>query len=133
MNSTLLARKKLSQVFGSTPMDRFEMAFRNQILYRDLKKDKGGIICNQESIDNICKTAMDWEVDIIGVETSTESPNGLEVFTWENYFDNELSTFWCLKALKPLLERIPNPILRFYINIPYESISKISESTGIPY
>lgn len=133
MKVSILARKKLGQIFCIDRKTFFEISVRNNFIYKELLWIYSGVLCDAGAVNTIIERATVLGIEIIGMETSTETEDQLEVFVWEDYQHLDQSPLWCKSALKSLFEKNPNPVLRFYINIPEENISRISELTGIPF
>lgn len=129
--TTKLARKKLNQIFQLDSKTQFEISIRNSVLYGDLIKTSGGVLCTEPIVSEMCRKASDYGIDIIGIETSINTDIPLQVFAWEEYAEYDDSPFWCTIPLLPLFSLSPELVLRFYIDIPVENLEHLSRITGI--
>jgi len=133
MKITQLAQKKLSQLIWRTEHDNFEIRFRNLILYHDVIKTNGGVLCNRRLVQMICERAKRYEVEILGVETSMDGDIPLHIFVWEDYSHLKPSPEWVITAMNDFFKQYPATLLFFTISIPEDRFAELSRMTGLEY
>jgi hypothetical protein len=133
MNVTKLASKKLQQLFGRTDLNKFEYLFKNLILYDNILKTNGGVLCNMRLVKLICERAREYDVEILGVETSMDCDIPLKFFVWEDYSHLEQSPEWVVIAMEDFFKQYPATLLFFTISIPEKRLAELSKMTGLEY
>lgn len=133
MNVTKLANKKLEQILGQTDVDKFEYLFKNLVLFDNILKTNGGVLCNMRLVKLICERARENDVEILGVETSMDCDIPLQIFVWEDYSHLEQSPEWVVIAMEDFFKHYPATLLFFTISIPEMRVAEVSKMTALEY
>jgi nucleoside phosphorylase len=64
-----LVSKKLSGFLHSGKIETIEAFILDTILYKDLRKENGGVLCDMETIKTIVHRANTLKIEILGIET----------------------------------------------------------------
>ncbi len=118
---------------GVTEKDHFEINFRNLILYHNVIKTNGGVLCNSRLVQLICERAKMYGVEILGVETSMDGDFPLHIFVQEDYSHLEQSPEWVVIAMEDFFKQYPATLLFFTISIPKDRVAELSRMTGLKY
>ena len=128
---SILANKKIGALLIRSSKEKFEIAFRNQILNRNLEQTNGFLHCTSEVIKEVAQRASYYGVSIVGVEGCIDEDVPFHEFNIEDYNGHNDPANWILIPLIPLSIVYPKILMKFYIDISLIDIPFLEKITGI--